>query len=100
MVLAKQLNVIHNKDMPIILIQQNKEVYRGTLEALKNFCNLNVEYKNAFVGDINMLVVKGDECDENFSRITFNEPLNFGIPYLIIKIKSKVQSEATLKEVK
>ncbi len=99
MVLSKQLNVLHNKDMPIILIQLDKEVHRGYLSEIKDFSNKHENLKNAYVGDVDIIVKENNQFCDKISRIVFKEPLLLGVPYLIIKIKNKTHSVVSKKEV-
>ncbi len=89
MVLHKELRVC-NWDLHALVLEDNIEIARGTVQELMNMCNDCKVPKNAFVKSIDILM-KQDVGKGRFRTVNLKSSLLDGVPYLLIKVKQKVE---------
>lgn len=88
MVLHKELRVC-NSNLPIILVEDNMELVRGTAKSLLEDCSKGVLPSDSFVGKVD-IITKDNKDSVRFQNIEFNLS-EFAIeePHLVIKIKTR-----------
>lgn len=88
MVLHKELRVC-NADLPVILVEQKREIARGSSKKLLLDCSNGVLPENAFVKAVDIITQDNKDLPK-FKSIEFDAG-EFGIstPHLVIKIKTR-----------